>query len=107
MKNLPDKKYQIIYADPPWEYRDKKGDDPHLGGKTYPTMTLSNICALPVISITHDDSMLFLWATMPLLKEALTVIEAWGFQYITCAFVWVKVNPKGEGVYSGLGHWIN
>ena len=41
------------------------------------------------------------------LREALQVIEAWDFKYITCAFVWVKQNPKGYGIYSGLGHWVN
>jgi N6-adenosine-specific RNA methylase IME4 len=44
---------------------------------------------------------------MPLLKEAFQVIDAWGFNYITCGFTWVKQNPKNKGIYSGLGHWTN
>jgi site-specific DNA-methyltransferase (adenine-specific) len=44
---------------------------------------------------------------MPKLREAFDVIEAWGFKYTTCAFTWVKLNPSGEGIYSGLGHWTN
>jgi len=101
------KKYQIIYADPPWQYADQKGKDPKLGGITYPTMPLEEIKSLRVQDISDKDCMLFLWATMPLLKEALEVIEAWEFRYITCAFCWVKKNPNGQGIYSGLGHWVN
>lgn len=126
-------KYTVIYADPPWSYRDPKSHDPAMGGKTYPTMTLEDIKNLPVQRIAAPDCALFLWATMPLLQEALDVIKAWGvvrdvsgrvlttkgFKYTTCAFTWVKLNPTGEllrkgkhvllvkGVYSGLGHWVN
>lgn len=102
-----DKKYNIIYADPPWRYSDQKNKDPKMGGITYPTMPLSEICALPVKNITEKDSALFLWVTMPMLREGLEVIKAWGFEYKTCAFCWVKQNPKTDGIYSGLGHWTN
>jgi site-specific DNA-methyltransferase (adenine-specific) len=44
---------------------------------------------------------------MPMLQEGLDVIKAWGFWYRTCAFCWVKTNPNGQGIYSGLGHWTN
>jgi len=101
------KKYQIIYADPPWEYDNPKNDDPAMGGKTYPTMPLVKICSLPVASIADDDCVLFLWVTMPKLIEGLQVISAWEFRYITCAFTWVKQNRSGRGIYSGLGHWTN
>jgi len=82
-------------------------------------MPLKEICALPVQEIADKDCLLFLWATMPKLPEALKVINAWGFRYTTCAFVWVKVNKKGKvyqnkrniiienGIYSGLGSWTN
>ena len=104
-----DKKYQIIYADPPWLYNDVKGNDPAMGGKTYPCLTLEQIKSLSVsvTKLTTDNSVLFLWVTMPMLQEGLEVIRAWGFKYITCAFVWVKLNPSGVGIYSGLGHWVN
>ena len=101
------KKYNIIYADPPWLYNDPKGNLPKLGGKTYPTMTLPAIKELPVIAIAAENSSLFLWATMPMLREGLEVIRAWGFSYITCAFTWVKLNSDNMGIYSGLGHWTN
>jgi len=100
-------KYNIIYADPPWTYADPKGNNPAMGGITYPTMSLEDIKILPINTLTDKDCVLFLWVTMPMLREGLEVIEAWGFRYITCAFVWVKTNPSGNGIYSGLGHWVN
>ena len=97
------KKYTVIYADPPWRY--------HCGGLTrgperhYPTMPLDDIKALPVADLAADDCALFLWATLPMLREALGVIEAWGFKYKTTAFVWVKLNRKDNGIFWGLGYW--
>ena len=101
------KKYQIIYADPPWKYADQKNNDPKMGGITYPVMDLEDIKKLPINKLADKNCGLFLWVTMPMLREGLEVIEAWGFNYITCAFTWVKQNPKGYGIYSGLGHWTN
>lgn len=103
------KKYDIIYADPPWKYDNQKNNDPKMGGITYPVMELEDIKNLGeyIDKISNKDCALFLWATMPKLREALEVIDAWGFKYITCAFTWVKLNPSGEGIYSGLGHWTN
>jgi len=101
--------YKTIYADPPWEYADKKGHSAKLGAATsaYPTMSFNEIAKLPVNSIAHRDCTLLLWATMPQLQTALDVIGFWGFNYKTVAFVWVKLNPSGVGIYSGLGHWVN
>lgn len=100
-------KYGIIYADPPWRYDNPKNNDPAMGGITYPTMSLEDICNMPIHNIASKNCILFLWATMPKLREALEVIKAWGFNYKTCAFCWVKQNPSGNGIYSGLGHWTN
>jgi len=104
-----DKKYQIIYADPPWQYKDQKGNDPAIGGITYPTMSIEKICDLGIGLDLYKDSpcALFLWVTMPMLREGLQAMEAWGFNYTTCAFTWVKQNKSGMGIYSGLGHWTN
>lgn len=102
-----DKKYNIIYADPPWQYKDKKGNDPKMGGITYDVMPLKDICELPVNKLADKDCVLFMWVTMPMLQEGLQVIKSWGFDYKTCAFCWVKQNPKNDGIYSGLGHWTN
>src|SRR5581483_6854409 len=72
----------------------------------YPTMSLNDIKALPVSAIANPKCcVLFLWATGPKLPEALDVLHAWGFEYATIGFVWVKLNPNGEGIYSGLGHY--
>ena len=101
------KRYQIIYADPPWLYANRKDCDPKMGGFKYPPMTQDDICSMPIQSIADDNCSLALWATMPKLQEALDVIRAWGFTYTTCLFNWVKLNPKGVGIYSGMGHWVN
>ena len=71
----------------------------------YGTMGLAEICALPVSELSAKDSVLFLWATLPQLPDALRVIEAWGFQYKTTAFVWLKRNTKSDGWFFGLGYW--
>lgn len=90
-------KYPIIYADPPWRY-----EHPPMGGNRvienhYPTMSLDEICALPVSDLAAADAMLFMWATAPKLAECMKVIEAWGFEYRTCA-VWDK-EIIGMGYY--------
>jgi len=102
-------KYQIIYADPPWQYNDKKGNDPAMGGITYPTMATKDIAELgdDFYNIKQSPCALFLWVTMPMLPDGLFVMEQWGFEYVTCAFTWIKQNKSGMGIYSGLGHWTN
>ena len=97
------KRYQIIYADPPWQYeqRSLKG----AAEKHYPTMSISDLCALPVADIAAADSALFLWATFPQLPAALKLIRAWGFTYKTIAFLWLKKNKKSDSWFYGLGFW--
>ena len=68
-------------------------------------MSLEEIKSLPVREIAAEDCALFLWATFPCLKEALEVIDAWGFTYKTVAFVWVKQNRKSESLFWGMGFW--
>lgn len=94
------KKYQVIYADPPWSYKDKSKS--HGGGAEshYPCMTIDEICALNVPS--EDNSVLLLWTTFPQLEESFKVIRAWGFKYKTGAFTWVKTNKNGS-IYMGMG----
>lgn len=101
--NFPDQKYSVIYADPPWSYRNKgtrAAADRH-----YPTMGIEDIKALPVADIAAEDCVLFLWATFPMLPEALETIQAWGFTYKTAAFVWAKQNRRSHGWFWGLGNW--
>ena len=75
------KKYAVIYADPPWRYKMYKGNGKI--EKHYPTMELDEIKALPVKVLADKDCILFLWATLPMIPEALQVIKAWGFEYKT------------------------
>lgn len=98
----PDKKYNIIYADPPWKYWEGGDKNQSLH---YTTMTIDEICALPVKNIADDDCVLFLWVTYPILQDAFRVIEAWGFKYSTAAFVWVKKNKQKDTPFFGNGAW--
>lgn len=101
--NFPSKKYQIIYADPPWGYRNRRTRA--AAEKHYRTMSIEEIKALPVDGIAAEYCVLFLWATFPMLQEALDTIEAWGFTYKTVEFCWVKRNQKSGGWFWGLGNW--
>lgn len=97
------KKYQIIYADPPWSYADQ-GCQGTMANH-YNGMNIEAIKSLPVLSITDNNAILFLWATFPMLQEALDVIRAWGFNYKSIGFLWVKLNPNNFGAFYGLGRW--
>jgi len=106
---FPNKKYQIILADPPWKYRDKLGSSSAKMGSCeyhYSTMSLEDICNLPVETICHNDCILFLWTTMPKLNECQRVIKSWGFKYKTCAFTWIKLNPRAKTIFKGIGRWV-
>jgi N6-adenosine-specific RNA methylase IME4 len=94
---LPDKRYGVIYADPPWRftpYSDETGMD-RAADNHYPTMNVDQIIQLAVPAA--DDCVLFLWSTVPMLVEALAVLGAWGFSYKS-HFVWIKDKP-------GTGFW--
>jgi len=99
-----DGSYRIIYADPPWEYGNVRGDSTYTSQEDkYPTMATEDICAIDVKSHVWDDAVLFLWATSPILiPDASKVIYEWGFRYKT-SFVWDKMahNP---GHYNSVRH---
>lgn len=105
------KKYQIIYADPPWSYSDQ-GCQGTMANH-YTGMAIGDICSLPIESICDKNSILFLWATYPMLREALMVIDAWGFSYKSIAFQWIKLNRRSgyqrnfanPNYFYGLGRW--
>lgn len=97
------KKYDIIYADPPWSYADQ-GCQGTMADH-YNGMSLENICCLDVNSISSDDCILFLWTTYPMLKESFQVMERWGFKYKSIAFQWIKLNRKSLTPFYGLGRW--
>jgi N6-adenosine-specific RNA methylase IME4 len=95
------KKYQIIYADPPWDYKGQLQhtgkDGPDSGGavKHYGCMKLPDLKKLDIPSLCDDDCLLFMWATSPHLDQAIELLKAWGFSWATVGFVWdkQKVNP--------------
>jgi N6-adenosine-specific RNA methylase IME4 len=96
------KKYQIIYADPPWSY--------YLGGKKnasrhYKCMKIEDIYALPISGLADDNCALFLWSTFPMLPECIQTIKRWGFKYSTNAFTWVKRNKKAHSWFWGCGNY--
>lgn len=96
-------KYKIIYADPPWRYRQRGGQG--VAENHYPTMSIDELCDLPISTLSEKDCALFLWATFPQLPEAFKLMESWEFTYKTVAFTWVKQNKSGIGNFLGLGYW--
>jgi len=99
----PKGKYRVIYADPPWQYGDERSGGNHGGAVDhYNTMNIKDLKAMPVASLAEDNSVLFLWATAPLLPEALELINAWGFNYKT-NFIWDKVKHN-MGHYNSVRH---
>lgn len=94
--------YQIIYADPPWEYQQggRGSTDKHYG-----TTGISGICRLPVRQLASRDAVLFLWVTWPFLRDCFEVVDAWGFEFKTCAFVWVKYHEGSGKRCVGGGFW--
>ena len=68
-------------------------------------MSLEEIKTLPVAELADRDCVLFLWATFPMLQEALEVVRAWGFTFKTVAFTWIKLSPKSNSIYWGMGFW--
>lgn len=97
-----DRKYNIIYADPAWKYFAGGNKNASLH---YPCMELKEIKALPISKLANNDCILFIWVTFPMLKESFEVIEAWGFEYVTCGFTWIKRNKSNMGWFFGLGNW--
>jgi len=92
-------KYDIIYADPPWQYKSKENVAAKsvLNGKLnthYQTMSLDEIKRLPVKEISSDNSLLFMWVVSPMLDDCIEVIKSWGYKYSTIAFVWHKQKPN-------------
>jgi N6-adenosine-specific RNA methylase IME4 len=100
-KELPEGKYSVIYADPPWEYSNSGFNQS--AASHYMTMPLEDICAMSVTDLAADDCALLMWATSPLLKDSFQVIESWGFEY-KASFVWVKDRAPGIGWYVNTKH---
>ena len=97
------KKYNIIYADPPWEYKES-GTGSRVVSSHYSTMNIEEIKKLPIQKIQANKCILFLWCTFPRLEQGLEVIKAWGFKYYGLGFDWVKTTKKGEPAW-GMGYY--
>lgn len=118
-------KYNIVYADPPWQYKNynyketKTGQRAKRGEvKEYDVMNIKDIQNLPIQNICDDNCILFLWVTFPLLIEGIETLKSWGFNYKTIGFVWVKANKRvnnnqlkmdnltmGIDDFIGMGNW--
>jgi len=98
---FPTGKWDIIYIDPPWRYYrgdTKAGYTDYSGAaeKHYPTMSEEEICALPMRSIMSDTSVVFMWATGPMLASAIRAIDAWNLWYRGVTYVWIKTKQDGK-----------
>ena len=101
-----EKKYSVIYADPPWHYDAwKKGKG--IAENHYNTMKIEEIIEMKDIiqKISDKNCVLFLWGTFPCLLEGLRTLHEWGFKYKTCGFTWIKRNKVSDTWFFGLGHW--
>jgi len=103
--NFPNKKYKLIYADPPWTYENKRlGRELNAGAAAhYDTMSLDELKALPIEQIKDKDCVIFLWCVVPQLPEAFELLKAWGFKYKTM-LTWHKL--PGNRTQAGLGYWF-
>jgi N6-adenosine-specific RNA methylase IME4 len=95
-------KYNIIYADPPWFEKIQMGRGKV---KYYKTMKTRDICSLPIKDLADDNCILFIWVVNPMLQAGLDVIKAWGFEYKTVGFVWIKLNKQIPSLFYGMGNW--
>ncbi len=116
-KGLLQNHYRVIYVDPPWQFKAWSHRGEGRGAvQHYPCMGQDEIKSLPVPELCAEDAVLFLWVVQPMLPEALQLIDAWGFEYRTVAFVWIKVskffshfqnemfNDEGVDAKMGLGY---
>lgn len=101
-----DKKYQVFYIDPPWSYNSKAHHKSKFRGGAighYPLMSMKDIKNLDPAAIAAEDSVMFLWATYPLLPDILDIMKNWGWTYKTTAFTWIKLNKKANSFFMGCG----
>lgn len=100
--SLPDKKYDIIYADPPWAYQEKNIDGYGAATQHYKTMSIQEICDLNILALAKENCALFLWTTSPHLENSFLVIKSWGFEFKS-TFVWDKIKHN-MGFYNSVRH---
>ena len=103
--NLPNKKYNIIYADPPWKFSSPKFQDGNRGfgnrvEDRYKTLSIKEMCNLSINKITKKDCILFMWVIDSHLEESFKVIKSWKFRFATIGFTWVKQYKSGSYCYN-------
>lgn len=96
------RRYQIIYADPPWSYTENWGNG--AVHHHYDSMSISQLKALPVGALADDNCHLYLWVTNPFIQEGLDLVKVWGFEYKQL-ITWVKTNKDGT-TRMGLGYYF-
>lgn len=101
LANMPEK-FSLFYADPPWQYKDKLIEGYGAAEYHYPSMSIQELCNLPIGNIVADNAILFLWVTSPILEESFDVINAWGFEY-KASFIWDK-EKHNYGHYNSVRH---
>ena len=104
--NLPNKKYNIILADPAWNYEKSGGikSSRGLAKKFYDTMSTDEIKNIDIDSISKDNCYCFMWTTSPKLPESLEVMDSWGFEYFNVVFTWIKTNKVSNSLFWGMGN---
>ena len=105
---FPNKKYNIIYADPPWKYNSRANHKTRFRGGAcghYQLLPMSQIRALPIPELADKNCALFMWCTFPYLNEQIKLFDYWGFKYRTCGFNWLKLNPKNGKPFFGVGYY--
>jgi len=100
---LPDHKFPILYADPPWYYKDKGRAGKRGAEQHYPCAPTSDLITLPVSKIAQPHSVMFMWVTVPFFTHGFLLMNAWGFKFNTVAFTWIKEGRTGKLIW-GLGH---
>ena len=98
-----DKKYEVIYADPPWDFKTySKVNQDRAAENHYNIMNLDDIKKLPVAKLADKRCALFMWTTDTHLEQSFEVIKAWGFKYVTVGFYWAKLNKNVDRTKSNL-----
>lgn len=106
IKGMGIMKRKIIYADPPWEYKDRAVAGKRGASFKYDVLSMAKLREMhwAIDQISDKDCALFMWTTYPMMDEAIGLIKTWGFNYKTVAFTWIKKTVKGKDHF-GMGHW--